>query len=258
MASSSRYGTTSGLRRRIGMTIPIAFAIGVITFGTRVSSKSADGTGIESTYLNNCAVCHGETGKGDGTAAYLVFPKPRDFTSGLYRFKSTPQSQPPTFDDVTRIITGGISRTAMPGFEGILTEDEIAELSKYVLSLNESATRDLTATPMEIPAKPAFNDQLINEGKTVYTTMGCAQCHGETGLGDGPSSWDLVDVDGYPLPPADYTTGVFKAGGTSEDLYRTILVGVPGTPMPSFSSAMEAGIEVKCFKSGPNGENNYF
>jgi len=196
-------------------------------------------------YKNNCVICHGQSGRGDGPAAYLVFPKPRDFTAGVFRFKSTPGDQPATVDDVVRTITRGIDRTAMPGFEGVLTKDEITQLSDFVLSYNESQSKDRPTTPIAIPAQPEFTPSFIDQGKKIFTVMKCALCHGETGHGDGPSSWDLVDSNGYPLPPADFTTGVFKAGDRPEDLYRTIMIGVPGTPMPSFESAAKAGIQVK-------------
>jgi len=196
-------------------------------------------------YKNNCILCHGASGRGDGPAAYLVFPKPRDFTAGVFRFKSTPGDQPATVDDVVRTITKGIDRTAMPGFKGVLSEDAINQLANFVLSLNENANKDKPTTPIAIPAQPEFTSSYIEQGHKIFTVMKCALCHGETGHGDGPSSWDLVDSNGYPLPPADFTTGVFKAGNRAEDLYRTIMIGVPGTPMPSFESAAKAGIQVK-------------
>jgi Cu-processing system permease protein len=36
------------------------------------------------TYIDNCAPCHGEGGKGDGPAAASLTPKPRDHTNGAY------------------------------------------------------------------------------------------------------------------------------------------------------------------------------
>ena len=39
-------------------------------------------------YKQYCASCHGNNGNGSGDLAYLVYPKPRDFTSGKYKIKS--------------------------------------------------------------------------------------------------------------------------------------------------------------------------
>ncbi len=205
----------------------------------------ADGSEVSQIFLANCATCHGQTGQGDGPASYLLFPKPRNFTAGLYRFKSTFNDAPPTKADLERTIRNGIARTAMPAFNGVLSDAQISSLIDYVLSLNAKGWPEDAAEAVSIPPQPEFTAGLVGQGHNVFVTMGCAACHGETGRGDGPSAAGLLDSDNYPLPPADFTTGVFKAGRTNEDLYRTILVGVPGTPMPSFEAAMNAGIKVE-------------
>lgn len=38
-------------------------------------------------YKHRCAACHGEQGMGDGPAAELMYPKPRDFSLGLFKYK---------------------------------------------------------------------------------------------------------------------------------------------------------------------------
>ncbi len=54
----------------------------------------------------------------------------------------------------------------------------------------------------------------------------CAQCHGETGDGQG---WTNLD-----RPARSFKEGGFSFGNTPEALFRTISVGIPGTPMPAF------------------------
>ena len=201
-------------------------------------------------YLQRCAVCHGETGKGDGPAAYLVFPKPRDFTSGTYRFKTTPGTLLPAREDFRRIIGDGIDRTAMPGFAGVLTQDQIDALGEYLLTLQSVQDPRTPRRPIDVPKAPLFNADLIAQGKAAYLGAGCALCHGETGRGDGSASLQLKDSDGYPLPPADFTTGVYKAGRTREALYRAIMIGVPGTPMPGFADSLNQGLKIEGLKEG--------
>ena len=41
------------------------------------------------TYEKECSACHGKDGNGEGEAAYLLYPRPRDFTSGQFRLVST-------------------------------------------------------------------------------------------------------------------------------------------------------------------------
>jgi len=58
----------------------------------------------------------------------------------------------------------------------------------------------------------------------------CTSCHGILANGKGPNAYALV----HPLP-RDLINSRFlnQADVTDERLYRSILLGVPGTPMPS-------------------------
>ncbi len=40
-------------------------------------------------YDDKCAHCHGAQGEGDGAGAERLSPRPRDFTRGLYKIRST-------------------------------------------------------------------------------------------------------------------------------------------------------------------------
>ncbi|MBI4322646.1 MAG: c-type cytochrome, partial [Candidatus Omnitrophica bacterium] len=60
-------------------------------------------------YEKQCASCHGLRGAGDGAAAYLLYPKPRDFTQNEFRLVST-NSMQATDEDLFLTITRG-----MPG-----------------------------------------------------------------------------------------------------------------------------------------------
>ncbi|HEX9637640.1 MAG TPA: c-type cytochrome, partial [Acidobacteriota bacterium] len=65
------------------------------------------------TYQKQCAACHGAEGRGDGDAAYLLYPKPRDFTAGRYRLVST-WERVPTDQDLFSTISRGMPGSAMP------------------------------------------------------------------------------------------------------------------------------------------------
>jgi copper transport protein len=74
-------------------------------------------------YLQNCAVCHGETGHGDGPAAQALNPKPFDLTVhvGLHA------------DGVLwGWITNGIPRTAMPAWKDKLTDTQRWEVVDFL------------------------------------------------------------------------------------------------------------------------------
>jgi cytochrome c oxidase cbb3-type subunit 2 len=57
------------------------------------------------------------------------------------------------------------------------------------------------------------------------------------GKGDGPKSAELKDDSGDRIPPANFTKGMFKSGSRPEDIFRTFMTGLSGTPMPSFSDS---------------------
>src|SRR6266849_9254478 len=76
-------------------------------------------------FARRCAVCHGPDGRGNGPAAPSLIPRPRDFTLGLFKFKSTARNAPPTDDDLQRVVTKGLAASAMPPFGDLLTENEI-------------------------------------------------------------------------------------------------------------------------------------
>ena len=58
----------------------------------------------------------------------------------------------------------------------------------------------------------------------------CATCHGESGDGQGTTQLDR--------PARSFMDGGFSFGNTPEALFKTISVGIPGTPMPGFDSSL--------------------
>jgi mono/diheme cytochrome c family protein len=176
---------------------------------------AADGPTL---YQQHCAACHGPTGTGDGPGARYLYPKPRDFSRGLFKVRSTPDGKLPTDDDLLRTLTQGMPGSPMPAF-GYLSAADRQALVAHVKSL---VTRQMDAAPEPIAVgqEPAPTPATIAEGKTLYTKMGCFQCHGHTGKGDGPSAATMKDSWGYPIAVRDFTTGV------------------NGTPMPSYQEQL--------------------
>src|SRR5881396_2455460 len=58
----------------------------------------------------------------------------------------------------------------------------------------------------------------------------CATCHGETGDGKGTAQLDR--------PARSFMDGGFSFGNTPEALFKTISVGIPGSPMAGFDSSL--------------------
>ena len=82
-------------------------------------------------YDQSCASCHGEKGDGKGPAADFVFPKPRDFTKGTYKFKSTGSGEPALDSDILRTIREGNPGTSMPAWKRF-SDDEAKALVAYL------------------------------------------------------------------------------------------------------------------------------
>src|SRR5258705_4749981 len=65
-------------------------------------------------YEQRCVQCHGAGGRGDGAAAPVLIPRPRDFTSAKYKLRTTETGSLPTGDDLIRPITHRAAGTSMP------------------------------------------------------------------------------------------------------------------------------------------------
>jgi len=190
-------------------------------------------------YLEACAVCHGEKGDRDGPLAPALEVKPRDFTKGKFRFRSTASGALPTDYDLFRTITRGVPASAMPAFSKLALEDRFA-LVHYIKRFSERFAREKPAEPLAVPEPPPFTTELLATGKEMYTAAGCHNCHGERGAGDGPSAADLKDDWGDPIRPFDFTSGrAPKHGPTAQDYYRALATGLTGAPMPAFGDVFE-------------------
>jgi cytochrome c oxidase cbb3-type subunit 2 len=189
-------------------------------------------------YARYCVSCHGVDGDGRGPTASWIDPQPRDFTSGVFKFRSTPSGSLPTDDDLYRTITNGLHQTFMPRWAPI-TEIERRDLVQVVKSFSPKFASEPQGQPIAIPPAPAFTPQLLQKGKEVWDKVQCAACHGDLGKGNGASASTLRDDWGRPIEPRDFTRGPLKVGDAPEDLYRTFMTGLNGTPMPSFADSID-------------------
>ncbi len=253
-AETPRRGANS--HRRVSVSLPLRVpVIGMLTLlivlgasGPLFAQDQKPDLGTDAQreagqqlYLQKCAQCHGDTGDGQGVAAPFFTPAPRDFTSGIFKFRTTASGELPTDDDLKRSIRDGMPYTGMPAWPS-LSEAEIQNLVYVLKSFNHFFADETYGVPeqIEIPRAPRYNEANLERGRVVFEENQCADCHGDQGRGNGKSAPTLEDQWGFAIRPADLTKRwTFRNGQSREDIYRTFTTGLDGSPMPSYDMPEE-------------------
>jgi cytochrome c oxidase cbb3-type subunit 2 len=191
-------------------------------------------------YQRYCISCHGERGDGLGYSAPWLDPKPRDFTRAIFKCRSTPNGTLPDDKDLVRTLREGLYHTNMPSW-AVLGDPWLHELIEYIKTFSPRWKEEGPGDPIKVVAEPPDDAASRDKGKKIWNAQACFNCHGQTGKGDGPSVPTLFDDWGYHDAPFDFTASPRrKCGATDQDLYRTFLTGMNGTPMPSFADTISA------------------
>lgn len=218
------------------MSALLAALLIVLCAAPAFAQKGDAGAG-KAVYDRKCLLCHGEKGDGKGPAAELLVPQPRDFTSGLYKIRST-VNKTPTDDDIFNVITDGMPGTSMPGWT-VLSEKDRWNLVAYVKSLAGDKLKE-APKKVDLPKDVSSSADSLKRGKEMYEAIECNKCHGNTGRADGPSRPELKDEWGQPIAPANLAKRwSFRGGKDRKDIATRLAVGVLGTPMPAFLDAVE-------------------
>lgn len=78
-------------------------------------------------YQSHCLECHGVKGHGDGPRAVTLAPRPGNLVSAATTSR--------TDDELFAVITNGVPRTSMEGWEATLSLDDRRNVLAYVRSL---------------------------------------------------------------------------------------------------------------------------
>ena len=201
-------------------------------------------------YIRRCSFCHGLMGDGEGPAAQFLDPRPRDFTLGTFKFRTTQSGELPTDEDLFRTVSRGLSGTGMQAFDSDLiksglTEEERWQVIAYIKTfafefddpeLDPIATGKLISLPANLPA---YNADTIAKGQEIFERAKCWECHGKQGRGNGQKAFDRKDDWGFPIRIRNVTLPwKLKGGARVEDIYMRFSTGINGTPMPSFAKAL--------------------
>jgi mono/diheme cytochrome c family protein len=195
-----------------------------------------------SVYERRCAGCHGVEGNGKGPSAPFLHPKPRDFTKGIFKFRSTVgKDSLPTDADLYATMTHGLWGTSMPSLHELPAVQRWA-MVQYLKTFSDRWEKEPAGQGMVIPPEPPATPASITKGDTLFQSN-CALCHGEQGKADGVLSEPgmLTDDWGEPIQPAHLSLpagvpGGVKLGHDGPHLFQIIVAGIGGTPMPPFDS----------------------
>jgi DMSO reductase family type II enzyme heme b subunit len=242
MRQTSRRPTRLALRLGTGLIVVWTWLSASALAQTGATPLAPEAEAGKQLYMARCQHCHGENGDGKGASAAVVYPKPRDFTSGIYKFRTHHETADGNKmagdEDIFRSINDGLHATSMPGWGGFYNKQQIGQLVAYIKTFASVFQEDKPGAALdfsgEIPSSPAS----IAKGKEHFEkTFECYTCHGIAGRGNGQQALDgLKDDWGERIWPANLTKPwTYRGGASRRDIFRNIALGITGTPMPAFA-----------------------
>jgi mono/diheme cytochrome c family protein len=190
----------------------------------------------ETLYTHHCASCHGDDLDGQGPINQgnkLLDPLPRNFRHQfVVSYKGRLQ------DSVAK----GIPGTAMPPWETLLSANEIDQIVDYVERLSTKDKKPFIRPDISMPKVGDVDDRTnepivmpdIERGRVAFIAH-CTGCHDKLASGKGVNAYDLA----HPLPRNLINNKFMSQPSiTPLRLYRSIKMGVPGTPMPPFDRVL--------------------
>ena len=198
--------------------------------GTKLVGDVANGLKV---YNKRCVWCHGVEGDGAGPAQDLINPPPRDFTSGNYKIKTTGfEDMVPNDEDIYRMIRDGMPGTDMPGWESLLSEQEMWDLVAQVKVFSEYQ-EEKPETQIDYGTPVVSSAESISKGQKLFVDR-CAECHGDLGKGDAVKKLK-GDAEERTWPRNLSKPWTYLGSNSAKDIYARITTGIPGTQMPSFA-----------------------
>ena len=243
-----------------GITVGVTSAADTLPAGFKTGALAPEPSAdmIEAgkrVYFTKCVWCHGVDGAGDGPGADRLWPRPRNFNQGTFKIRHTASGELPLFDakkpvpgqnDLFETVTHGLPGSAMPSWEGILTEEQRLQVLSFVTTqlvkdrkFTDQKSESQTILQMGDLKPIAPTEESLKKGAELVVEKKCVECHGADGRGDG-NAFNLKDDWGFSIQPANWHK-CWNFRGSRQDpynvknIFRTFSTGVNGTPMPSFA-----------------------
>ena len=163
----------------------LALALAAVLATAMPAFAQGDANAGKTVYEHKCLLCHGEKGDGKGPGAEHLLPRPRDFTKGLYKIRTT-ASKVPSDQDLFKIITDGMPGTSMPPWS-VLPDKDRWNLVAYIKTFAADAFKE-APKKLDLPKDVPSSEASIKRGKEMFEAIECHKCHGTEGRADGPSA----------------------------------------------------------------------
>ena len=208
-------------------------------------------------YATYCVGCHGEKGDGNGPAARFLDPKPRDFRVGRIKFAHVSSGDAPRDEDYDRVISHGLSGTAMPSF-ALLPPQERSAVRAYLKTFSKKKQTPGATPPLGNDPFTRDPSRGIETGKATYHAAAkCWSCHPAyeqwpeisrltvaASLPAPEPAPELYESHvkesewGTPIRPPDFLSDRVKTGIETDNLAAVISSGVGGTAMPTWGGVL--------------------
>ena len=171
-------------------------------------------------FLQNCAMCHGDGGNGDGEISVPLAAK----GIKVARLNDLDRMSKLSKDEITNVVRKGGGHTgrsdAMPAWADSLSEQDITNVVAFVTSLATTNPAIPLATLSHYLQAP---EGVAAEGRALFLHH-CAACHGNEGKGDGPFAARIEAMANHARP-RDLTDASYMSGLKDEKIYATISLG---------------------------------
>ena len=201
----------------------------VLAYVYTLSMPSAVLTQGQAVYTDQCASCHGATGRGDGPKAASARAKSPDWSdeSRLAQRSAT---------DLYNVTTNGVA-PGMPGYASTLSDDQRWAVSAYVRSLSFAGINNNVAAAAATPASRGSNPGSI----VGPTAEPLAQATALTPTAAAAPNTTPDALDTPAAPASTVPVGIVAAGATP---VVTGQVNINGKVTYSAGGAMPSGLKV--------------
>jgi mono/diheme cytochrome c family protein len=232
--------------------------------GGKVVSASTLNLG-QTTYMEYCVSCHGVKGDGKGISSKGMYPPPRNFTQGIYKFANVVGGELPHDEDFYRIIKHGLNGSAMLPWD--ISGERLDAVVQYIKTFAPQVWEGkdkVLGTKYELPADPfgdVYRHQAIEKGKKVYhITAACTQCHRGYETKENISKFNqeinkvplkpeefaedlytlkLQEGDySYKIAPPDFTFHALRSISDVPSIAQRLMYGVNGSGMPGWKDVV--------------------